>query len=44
LCTAPGGLTPLQLRYRPVIVGQEKIQVHVVDTDTRELVRGEAKA
>ena len=34
-----GGQTTLKVRYRPTIVGQERIQIHVVDTDTKELVR-----
>lgn len=29
----------LQARYRPTMVGQERIHIHVIDTDTRELVR-----
>lgn len=33
-----GGQTALQVRYRPTIVGQEKIHIHVIDTDTKELV------
>jgi hypothetical protein len=33
-----GGQTVVQARYRPTIVGQERIHIHVIDTDTKELV------